>query len=184
MILPVRLYRFICVRNKNGELRFVNKKLYIVFLIFVFSISCEKADEYSIIPEIKYKNFYLSPGYEGMTIATGNLVFTFIDGDGDIGNFNSPNEETDADSVNMFISGSFKDGGDFTPFYTNSLNLPYLEGGIYKKSIKGEIKIEIDLTILTPDTLIYTFYIVDRAGHESNTVSTPVLIITELLKQM
>ena len=84
----------------------------------------------------------------------------------------------------MFITGSYKNGSDFIPFYTNSLNLPYIEEGVYRKTVKGDINIEIDLTIQTPDTLMYSFYLIDRAGHKSNTETTPVLIISELLEQL
>ena len=163
----------------------MNRKYNILFLLFIAAIlvvvSCEKVEEYSVVPHIKFKEFYLTSGSEGMTIATGNLVFSFTDGDGDIGNFNNPDENNNADSLNMFIFGSYKNGGDLIPFYTNSLNLPYLEEGIYRKSIKGDIKIEIDLTIQTPDTLQYSFYLYDRAGHQSNTETTPILIISDLL---
>lgn len=161
-------------------------KLYIVVvvLLVIFFASCEKTEEYSEIPEINYKDFYLTSGVEGMSIATANLVFSFVDGDGDIGNFNNPDDENDSDSLNMFIFGSYRNGSDFVPFYTNSLNLPFVEGGVYRKSIQGDIKIEIDLTIQTPDTLFYSFYMIDRAGHQSNTETTPVLIISKLLEQL
>jgi len=163
----------------------VISKLYILVavLVIVFFVSCEKTEEFSEIPEIKYKKFYLTPGIDGMTIATGNLVFSFVDGDGDIGNFNNPDDNNDADSLNMFIFGSYKNGGDFIPFYTNSLNLPFVEGGVYRKTVQGDIKIEIDLTIQTPDTLFYSFYMIDRAGHQSNTETTPILIISKLMQQ-
>jgi len=161
----------------------VNRRYYILFVILMISlfVSCEKVEEFSDTPKIKFKDFYITPGVEGMTIGTGNLVFTFVDGDGDIGNFNNPDENNDADSLNMFISGSYRDGVDFIPFYFNSLNLPYIEEGVYRKTIEGEIKITIDLTIQTPDTLMYSFYLIDRAGHQSNTETTPVLIISNLL---
>ncbi|MGE0089058.1 MAG: hypothetical protein AB7S50_06230 [Bacteroidales bacterium] len=164
----------------------MNSKLYIavVILLVIIFASCEKVEEYSEIPEIKYKSFYLTSGTEGMSIATGNLVFSFVDGDGDVGNFNNPEENNNADSLNMFIFGSYKDGGNFIPFYSSSLNLPFIEGGVYRKSVKGDIKIEIDLTIQTPDTLIYSFYMIDRAGHQSNTETTPELIISKLMEQL
>ena len=180
MTLQEHPYRYICEKNKQVT-RFV--KISLVLFIGIV-LSCEKAEEYSIVPEIKYSDFYLIPGVSGSTIATGVLVFSFTDGDGDIGNFNNPDEDNEADSLNMFIFGTYIDGGELTPFYTNSLNLPYIEEGIYRKSIRGDIEIEIDLTILTPDTLQYSFYLVDRAGHQSNTEATPVLIISELLEQL
>ena len=67
-------------------------KLYILVVVFiiVFFTSCEKVEEYSIVPELKYKDFYLTPGEPGASIATGNLVLSFIDGDGDIGNYPPP----------------------------------------------------------------------------------------------
>jgi len=163
-------------------IRFAKISLYI-FIFCSLILSCEKEEEYSIIPAIKYNNFYLTPGVEGYTIATGVLSFTFVDGDGDIGNFDEQVVDTTAESLNMFISVSYKNGGDYTPYTSLSMNLPYLEEGIYRKSIKGEIEIEIDLTILTPDTLQYSFYLVDRAGHQSNIETTPTLIISELLEQ-
>ncbi|OFX89932.1 MAG: hypothetical protein A2W99_08790 [Bacteroidetes bacterium GWF2_33_16] len=164
----------------------MNRKSYILlaFSVIILFISCEKVEEFSVVPKVKYKDFYLTSGIEGMSIATGNLVFSFVDGDGDIGNFNNPDENNDADSLNMFITGSYKNGSDFIPFYTNSLNLPYIEEGVYRKTVKGDINIEIDLTIQTPDTLMYSFYLIDRAGHKSNTETTPVLIISELLEQL
>ena len=164
-------------------IRFAKISFYIlIFCSLIFS--CEKEEEYSIIPAIKYNNFYLTPGETDMTIATGNLVFTFVDGDGDIGNFDEHVVDTTAEPLNMFISGSYKNGGDFTPYTSLSMNLPYFEKGIYRKSIKGEIEIEIYITILTPDTLQYSFYLVDRAGNQSNIETTPTLIISELLEQL
>jgi len=163
----------------------VNRKTYILFVfsIIILLISCEKAEEFSIVPEIKYKDFYLTPGEPGASIATGKLVFSFIDGDGDIGNFHKDTTLIDhnADSLNMFIQGFYKSGGDFISYNNTAINLPYLEKGIYRKTIKGEIEISLYLTILTPDTLMYSFYLVDRAGHQSNTETTPELIISELL---
>jgi hypothetical protein len=162
-----------------------NFRYYILFVILTITlfVSCEKAEEFSVIPEIKYKDFYLTPGSPGTTIATGNLVFSFIDGDGDIGNFHKDSTLIDhnADSLNMFIQGFYRSGGNFIPYNNTAINLPYLEKGIYRKTIKGEIEINLYLTILTPDTLMYSFYLVDRAGHQSNTETTPVLIISNLL---
>lgn len=167
----------------------MNRKLYILFVVCIIIIfdSCETTEEFSEIPEIKYKDFYLTPGVPGMTIATGNLVFSFIDGNGDIGNYDENSGEVvdqNADSLNMFVQGLSKDGENFVPFTNISINLPYLEEGIYRKTIKGEIIIEVNLTIQTPDTLKYSFYLVDRAKHQSNTEITPVLIISELLEQL
>jgi len=81
------------------------KKFFPILLVsFVFFASCQKPETYPIIPSIKYKEFLLKDTIDALDnhIKKGTLVFSFVDGDGDIG-------LTEQDTVAPYDSTYFYD---------------------------------------------------------------------------
>src|SRR6056297_1583565 len=158
------------------------KILYLIsFLILL--VSCEKEDQYSDIPEIKYKSFTMAEETENDFENTiGHLKFTFTDGDGDIGNdpnVETANDTTTTEAYNTFITRFYKENNQFVRDTTITYIIPYLEGGVYREYLKGEIEIKIYFNDFPYDTLMFDFYIYDRANHKSNTETTPEIIVSE-----
>ncbi|MDY6800256.1 MAG: hypothetical protein SVU94_03420 [Bacteroidota bacterium] len=158
------------------------KILYLISFLILLA-SCEKEDQYSDIPEIKYKNFTLAQETEnGFENIIGRLTFTFTDGDGDIGI--DPNTEAvdytpTSEIYNTFITRFYKENNQFLRDTTITYIIPYMEGGEYREYLKGEIEIKLYFTDFNYDTLKFDFYIYDRANHKSNTESTPEIIVSE-----
>ncbi|MEA3318269.1 MAG: hypothetical protein U9R54_09955 [Bacteroidota bacterium] len=159
---------------------------YSLLLIFLFStVSCEKAEEYSIIPEIEYKDFIVKENLPEYNAVEGTLNFSFVDGDGNIGvnqpdSINSDSTSSIEENPNLYIKIYDKLNGEFQE--RDSLyefRIPYLEGGTYIKSIKGNI--EVDLLILNKisDTIKFEFYIFDRDLNKSNIETSPEIILTQ-----
>jgi len=154
-----------------------------IFILLFFLISCEKEEQYSDSPEISFKSFTLAEETEnGFENIIGRLKFTFADGDGDIGydpNTESADDTTSAENYNTFITRFYKRNNQFIRDTTISYIIPYMEGGVYREYLKGEIEIKLYFTNIQHDTLTFDFYIYDRKNHKSNTETTPEKIISE-----
>ncbi|MFP4022943.1 MAG: hypothetical protein ACLFVR_00345 [Thiohalospira sp.] len=158
-------------------------KIVYIFLFLFFLISCEKEKQYADIPEIKFKSFIIEKELEnGFENTIGRLIFSFTDGDGDIGN--NPNTEPQNDSINpenynAYITRYYKINDQLIRDTTISYIIPYMEGGVYREYLKGEIEIKLYFLDFKHDTIQLDFYITDRANHKSNTESTPEIIVSE-----
>jgi len=154
--------------------------LFLISLILLFS--CRKTQEYPIEPDIKYKDFILYDttdllGNKGLV---GQLSFNFVDGDGDIGLKQPGKDPEQADSVNMFFTlWAVVNGEVIKPDLKQALNyrIPYMEPESQDPTLKGIIKVDFLYFSYQYDTISYDFYIVDRAGHESNIESSPFFIL-------
>ena len=98
------------------------------------------------------------------------LKLRYKDGDGDLGN-----ETPTAANTNLFLI----DSRDSTVI---SYNLPYLTPETRRPSIQGVITVNISgierkNPRIAQETLVYTVYILDRAGHLSNKIITPTLTV-------
>jgi hypothetical protein len=138
--------------------------------------SCQKIDKASDTPEIKFKSFQLlNTDTLGFQIKTGELVFSFIDGNADFGA--EPNSQ---DTINLFLIPYEKVNMTYLPLNVDTfgrkysvMNDPSLVRVGQNKTVKGEIKLQIYYFVTPPfDTLRYDFYILDRAGNKSNVAST------------
>ena len=147
-----------------------------------FFLKCEKIETYSEIPEIKYTGFEVNQGDGEYIMVNGILSFSFIDGDGDIG-FGENKDTSTTQQYDIFIIEYFLQNDTFRYYDTINYWMPYFEEGIYRESIKGDIDILLPRTILSPDTVRYEFYILDRANHLSNKEITPDIIYSELVEQ-
>ena len=157
-----------------------------VFGIIGWSMSgCEPIQSYSVIPEIHFKKLVFVDSIHptsNIHIEYAVLSFSFIDGNGDLGV--RPN---DIDSISKIHYTWFKKVSDekYDEFQFASgaikqtSDIPYdkvmEKSEAQNKTLKGTMRIAME-TPLKPqgvDIMRIEFYIVDRAGNESNIAYTP-----------
>lgn len=147
--------------------------------------SCVKKEKYPDEPVIEFIDLIKVNNALGVD-EKGILVFSFTDGDGDLGleqgdTFPPFNRQSEY-YYNLFI--------DFYELQMDSLvkipleipmhqRIPNLTPEGQSKAIKGEIEAELFINNpLSPyDTIAFEFYIYDRALNKSNVVRTPLIVI-------
>jgi hypothetical protein len=149
----------------------------VVILAALVLSTCEPIEKVSNVPEIHFKSFalYNKDTLDDFNINVGVLIFSFIDGNADIGVM--PNA---TDTLNVFLEPFQKVHGIYEPLNVDTFgqkfslkNDPSLVRIGQNKTIKGEIKVEIIYPYVPSfDTMRYEFYILDRAGNKSNVDST------------
>lgn len=149
-------------------------------------MSCLRDEDYPIIPEIQYEDFVLLFNTQTQIIERGVLRISFKDGDGDIGLYQTDTappfdfnlfikyfEIQNKDTVEIFLVDPAS--GDTSTF---NARIPILTPTGSNKSIKGEI--EDTMFIYDPtssfDTIMFEVYLMDRALHKSNVVTTPLIL--------
>jgi hypothetical protein len=150
-----------------------------ILAILVWFSACVNAPDFSDIPEIEFIS--LSDGtMEQGFFETDSvlLVFSFTDGDGDIGI-----ESTDP-GQDIFIIDN-RTGNIYDRFKTPFVPLQGVNNGI-----QGEVRIKLFTTCcifpeeMPPCTasdefpsndLSFDIYMIDRAGNESNRITTPMI---------
>jgi hypothetical protein len=147
-----------------------------ILLLSVFFMACAKNDV-SNIPRIGLMSF--SP-LDSMTanVDTVEIIFSIIDGDGDIG-------ATFTDTTSqIYLKDSRFDSAGFvaTPFPLVGPNLADPKKGIAGSCILFPVpqptpRADSIHSLPTGDTFSYQLYITDRAGHKSNIITTKPLII-------
>ncbi len=183
----------ICIftRMKTGT------KIGIILLFAVLlAVSCRKKDTFPIIPEIRFSKFLVEVDTATHVARRGVLEFSFKDGDGDIGlpaNYlNPPFNPGSKYYYNLIIKYFEKQHGKFVEVPLLSWNpdsarydtitfnarIPWLTPKLGNKAISGTIQdtLFIDNPGSPYDTIKFTFFIYDRALHQSNTDSTPEII--------
>lgn len=158
---------------------------FLTILLFLLLQACNSIDTYSEIPRIEYIGTEVSYEYEDEQISRKNvqLQFSVVDGDGDIG-------LTEADTISPFdsISSNFfseiyvRDNnrwvsGTELGFLATSYRIPYI-GEDYETVVKAEIQIDFSYaaSLFPYDSIVYSFYIIDRALNQSNIDSTGVIV--------
>jgi hypothetical protein len=180
----------------------INYKLLVgVFCIFFLAQSCKEREIYSNIPQIEYKTAYLLQNAEKDSLL--KLVFTFKDGDGDIGLTNADtvfpfNPKFDSISgislnkyyFNCYVSYKEKIEGTFynyipvgtTDTFEYNFRIQNLTPEGRHKAIRGDIELDINISpsqrisLFNTDTVIYGVYIFDRQLNKSNIIETPPII--------
>jgi hypothetical protein len=155
------------------------------FLIF----ACVKIDKLPSTPSITFTSFetYATVDTLGNPDRVGKLKFHFQDGDGDLG-LNPPNG-SGQDSVNLFFNmfrvtkGVLVPAADNDPLKPSPYRIPYLSQVGQSHVLTGTISVTfLYLFYSDADTIEYQFYIKDRAGHASDTVSTcPIVIVKDTI---
>ena len=144
--------------------------------IITLITACLRPPDFPIEPEIEFISFSKSTLVQGFFNDTTVVVFSFTDGDGDLG----------SDTVqNVFIE-------DNRTGFEVEFTIPTIPSQGNNNGISGEISIEIysDCCILPDnpfpcqpsttfptDTLTYDIYIIDQAGNQSNTITTSPLVL-------
>jgi hypothetical protein len=138
-----------------------------------FLAACKKEEKFPAEPKLEFKSLEKFQNVSGLDSIELTLAFT--DGDGDIGT-----EDNDTVSRDVFATIFELNNGVFTPFNGATpftFRIPYLEPQGNNSSIKGDLKLIMDYNLLQlNDTIRYEVYIMDRARHKSNTITTPEII--------
>ena len=170
--------------------------LILLIAIIVGSISCRKVEEFSEIPKIEYMDFTGLYNPELEIYDRGVLMFSFEDGDGDIGlnstDTYSPFNPGSEYYYNLIITYFEMQNGILTEvpitwfnpeteeYDTLSLSarIPNLTPDGTHKAISGEIQDTLFIYNFNSvyDTILFEAYIYDRALHKSNIISTPLII--------
>ena len=158
----------------------------VLFLLSLLTLgSCTKIEKLSPIPSISFTNFTIFDTTDilGNQTKAGRLNFHFEDGDGDIG-LQVPSGGQ-ADSTNLFFSlyrkidGVMEPADEDDPLYPSSYRIPYMVRLGQNKILRGTISVTfLYLFYLPTDTIIYDFYLKDRALHDSNLATTSEIIIS------
>lgn len=173
------------------------KILFILFFVPAITIlSCRKFEEYPVEPVISYENFLLEYNLETGKTERGVLIFSYTDGDGDLGlaadELYPPYNPGSPYYYNLIISYYEKQNGTFvevpllswnadSAYYdtlTFNSRFPRLLKDLEDQPIEGQFS--DTLFILNPlseyDTIKFSAYIIDRALHESNVIETPEIV--------
>ena len=163
-------------------------------LILILSLfnACKKPVSYPDTPSIKYESFEIIDSIDALDeeMKYGILLFSFIDGDGDIGlNSDDTVAPFDTSSIyynNLFITMmEFKNDSLKEVKLTTPLNFrirPRFESSGQNKTLKGKIKVKLEynnIFLSKYDTIKYYFYILDRDHHQSNTAESNTIILPD-----
>jgi len=157
----------------------------IAVIITLMLGSCGKIETLSEEPYIEYTSFTIFDTTDilGNTIKGGKLKFYFEDGDGDLG-LDAPSEESEFDSVNLFITlyrlnnGIITPASDDDPLRPTGYRIPYMERIGQNTLLKGDVSVIFQYLFYSEeDSIRYDFYVKDRAENISNTVSTSIIPI-------
>jgi len=133
--------------------------------LYTFTSSCKKTPVISAIPAITFDSIRPNPciAYQD----TVKIVISYIDGDGDLG-------QDSASAKNMFVTDSRNN-------VVSQFRIPQLTSST-GSAIQGNLNITLPPQYFinnadTTETVTYSIYVIDRAGHQSNTVKTTPLVI-------
>lgn len=164
---------------------FVKIQIIVVLLFGLMLSSCIEKQQYPNEPIIEYKDFLIYTNAQGFD-NTGYFIISFTDGDGDIGldqgDTIAPYNPGSEYYYNFFITIYQKNNGIFEELSEPyNARIPNVNPEGIDKDLKGDIQIEIDLSlfaiVLTNDTIKMDAYIVDRALNKSNIITTPEFVL-------
>ena len=156
-------------------------------IVIVFAvISCRKLEEFPVEPVITYKSIYSTINAQGFDQKI-TVIVSFTDGDGDVGyRVNGQNDSIFDDPTSQYYNNyiaklfQFKNGNwvEYPTILPLGGRLPYLTPVGKNKALKGEISCDIDVPPqAVQDTFRLDLFIYDRSLHQSNTVTTSVIIL-------
>jgi len=161
-----------------------------ILSIILLLLSCSKKEDYPDVPHIVYESFIKIHNFQNID-EKGILEFSFTDGDGDIGLYSW--ETSPPYEYNLFITYFEKQNGEFKEviltYYNDSTQqydtnyyhsrIPIINRTGEVKALKGKIEIELFINNYFSDfdTIRFDAYIMDRALNESNTITTPEIIV-------
>jgi hypothetical protein len=151
-------------------------KIIIFILISTFLICCNKSDNFSDIPYLEFTRYQLKDSVD----ALGNikkiceLHIYFTDGDGDIGLFED--DTIPPYDYNLFVNYFEMQQDtflkvDISPPY--HIRIPDLMPSGQNKTLKAELKYDIDITYRNSNVIRFELKLFDRSLNESNWIITP-----------
>lgn len=162
------------------------KYIVVVFIMVGIMCSCKPRKHYPAEPSLEFVSLVKIDNGTGID-DEAVLTVHYTDGDGDLGYNN--NEFTDtgrADYYNFFITYYEKQNDVWVApeELKNNFNvrLPrFLSCDNCNEAIDGNIEhiLNINNYYSEYDTIRFTCYITDRAGHHSNTVTTPEVVVNK-----
>ncbi|MCF8372625.1 MAG: hypothetical protein K9H64_13430 [Bacteroidales bacterium] len=159
------------------------KIIFVVVLFLMGFYSCGELISYSETPAIEYRDHIAKDSINllGNVNRYVELKFSIIDGDGDFG-LSVADTMPPFDSLyyfNFFTTLYGFSHGKFDSVAIENPNFRIKDVPIEEhKTYKADIYVEFDYpkSFLKFDTIKYDFYVVDKALHHSNTVTTPNII--------
>lgn len=159
----------------------MNVKHFVILSLLLMALSfsaCRKQEKFPVIPVIEFVSLEAAEDAgDGTDVC---LCFKFQDGDGDIGldetDTQAPFDTSSTYYYNCFIKYFEKQNGVFveveTPATLN-MRIPRLSDQD-EESISGELYLNLfaNNPFSPYDTIRYELFIVDRALHHSNTITT------------
>lgn len=150
----------------------------ISFCLLFNVFSCRKPVKVSEIPQIKFVDLPIKDTLDelGNPIRKATLIYTLIDGDGDIGfQPSDTNEPFNSGSIyyyNVYIDLYKKSDNQQViipiqaPFYFRT---KYIQPQGINKVLQCTLKVDMDFNLPTNiDSCEFVFYMYDRAQHKSN----------------
>lgn len=140
-----------------------------ICLLVFFGCKKEKApDAISTTPELKFVS--ISPGSVLQYNDSITIVISYTDGDGDLG-------ENNANINNLFVTDS-RNGVQY------NYRVKQLAPSDANIAIKGNLNVVLKNTALvdtnkTSESVTYSIFMNDRAGHASNTVTSSAITIVK-----
>jgi len=144
--------------------------------------ACKKREEFSNIPYLEFTKYEIKDSIDALGNITKlcELHLFFTDGDGDIGLFE---EDTIAPfDYNLFVN-YFEMKNNSLQQIIDTLNPPYhiripnLTPTGQNKSLKVDMKYDVDITYRNSDTIKFELKLFDRALNESEWVSSSLIIL-------
>ena len=144
--------------------------------------TCKKREEFSNIPYLEFTKYEIKDSIDALGNITKlcELHLFFTDGDGDIGLFE---EDTIAPfDYNLFVN-YFEMKQNSLQQIIDTLRPPYhiripdLMPTGQNKSLKVDLKYDVDVTYRNSDTIKFELKLFDRALNESEWVSSSLIIL-------
>ncbi|MEE2699877.1 MAG: hypothetical protein VYD71_00745 [Bacteroidota bacterium] len=154
----------------------------IVFIILLSSIlfACKKSQQFSDVPYLEFRTYHIKDSVDALGNFTEicELHLYFTDGDGDIGLF-------DEDTIPPFNYNLFV---NYFEMYNDSLcqidvsppfhiRIPNLTSSGQNKSLKVNVKYDINITYRNSDIIKFELKLFDRALNESDWVGSGLIIL-------
>ena len=145
-------------------------------VVFVFFMSCKKAEDISPIPAISYYSMAVVDTSQQSDYL--EVVIDFIDGDGNLSFYEQDTIKNIRYTLYEMKNDTFVKADIAVDLF---YQLPYYEPKGTDKVMQGKIKNKFYINDLqTFDTIRFECYIFDRAFNESNVITTPTIVVDTL----
>lgn len=143
-------------------------KLVIATAFLLLGASCKKENNAPIIPEIHHISMEVVD-------SEALWIIGFKDGDGDIGVKKST---ANVDNEVLYLTLYGEKNGTFSADTSYGYSIDYIKNINPNRALEGKLEIEItglDFIGFRYNSFYYEAYLKDRAGHQSNTIQSPVI---------